>query len=265
VVGRRESAIVSAEMKPEGLRTVGAVLLAMTLLVFVEFPRWMDTVVPYSIEALDRLPHPRLVFPLFQFLPLLVLAVLWIGFLIAWRFASHRSTPPNVRQAADRWTKAGPRLLLAAGVVAFAATVLVELTFTFWMTGVGIAYIFVQDYSPAYYYDFLTELPQLFVVLLWMALLLAAWLARPNSPVSQWPVLWRIALLLLAATALVWAAYPYWRTGTALATGIPHEEFAPAVRQTLEALPALSIACLWLCFSFYLISCFRSWKFRTRI
>lgn len=245
-------------MTPRFLKRAGAILFAVTMLTFIGLAYWLDTVVPYWLPSLSNWHHPRLFFRLFLFLPLIVLMVLWVCFLIVSWLASRRLMLQDLRQSTDHSAKARRRLMLVAVAITFATTVLVELAYPSWMAAVGLGYLLNQDVSSTSFYYFFAELPQLFLVLLWTAFLLAAWLTRPNSSASHWRFLWLIGLLPPAITALVWAGYPFWRAGTAMVTAIPDGELPTAALQTLKVLPALFVACLWLGFSGYFGSYFRS-------
>lgn len=239
-------------MNSRAVRTVGGVLFALTILAFVALPFWIvnifDWVTRGSLSGLAA--HFFIVLP---FAPLLVMAILWAGFLIGWR----RAKPACSLQGTDRSSKMRARLLALAGAVALAITAMVELEYPSLMGGAALGSAADEsDYAVLHFYRFI-ETPQLFLMLLWTPFLLAAWLPRPDSPTANFRLCMPIGCFLLAVTGPVWMGYPEWVAGMSIISDT--DKLMPAgVFRALETAPALFLACLWVCFFCYLGSSVRT-------
>jgi hypothetical protein len=248
-------------MNSQWLRKVGTALFAVTVLAFVTLPFWISGVLSLlALTAETRvvryLPFPALSLRVLLNLPPLIMASLWMGFLIAW-FVSRRRETAHSTQGAARLTKTKARLLVFAGAVAFAVTAIVELEYlTVWGdAGLGST-LDESEYAMWHYYQFI-EVPQIFLALLWTPFLVLAWLPRSNSPAANWRFFLTVGLLLIGVTGLVWMGYPDWTSGVAMISDTNKQ--IPAVAfSALDAVPALFVACIWLCFFLVLGSSLRT-------
>jgi Na+-transporting methylmalonyl-CoA/oxaloacetate decarboxylase gamma subunit len=239
------------------LRRNGTILVAVTILAFVALPFWMARVFYWVHDWAEQggvLPIWHFLIVLL-FLPLLIMAIGWMGFLIAW-FVSIRAKSAPSPQNGDRLAKARARFLVLAAAVVLVVTTLVELFYLDWMGGAFGSSLDQSDYALLHLYLYI-EAPQFFLALLWTALLAIAWLPPPNSPASNWRLYPPIGLLVLAATGLVWAGYPYWMSGIATVAASNMQIPAAAIH-TFEALPTLFVMCLFICFFWFVATSLRS-------
>ena len=127
---------------------------------------------------------------------------------------------------------------------------LVELGYLDWMGGAALgSAVDVSNSALLHFYLFI-EVPQVFLVLLWTPFLLVAWLPRPNSLARSWRLYLTIGLLLLVVTGLVWIGYPDWISGAEIVSDA-HRQIPADGFRALEAVPALFVACVWLCFFWF--------------
>lgn len=238
-------------MRSRPLQVAGPVLFAVTVLAFVSLPFWqfraMDWLFGQQSAAVKYYHVFAYGYVLVLYLPLIVVALLWSGFLIAW-FSPLRARLARSDRNQDRTTRMRARLLIAAGAVAVAATLLVESAYLDWVGGAALGSSADESDSALYHFYEFIEIPQLFLVLLWSTFLVIAGLDQGRSPGAHSHALLPIGCLLLAVTGLVWLEYPTWMAGARMVLGL-NAPLSLAVFRALQALPALFVACLWVWFS----------------
>jgi hypothetical protein len=259
VVGQRQGALSGAEMKSRRLRKTGTVLFAMTVLTFVALPFWIfalfDRMNDWIVVDRSMPAAAQHFFTPVLFLPLLIIAIIWIGFLLTW-LVSSRAKPASLPESETQRAKTGSWLLLTSGALALAVTVPVELGYLDWIGGAAFGSTLDEsDSSLSHFYRFI-EVPQFFLALLWTPFLLVAWLPRPNSPAAKWRLCLPIGFLLLAVTGLVWVGYPDWTVGVGIVSAA-HKQIPADAFRVLEAVPALFVACVWLWLLWFLGSSLR--------
>jgi hypothetical protein len=242
-------------------RTVGSLLFAATVLVFVALPFWIFSVfdsLPRIGEAVavTHFPAPTLLLWLLVMLPLLIVAILWTVFLIAPLF-SNRPRPGQSSPRAGRSEKARATLLVLAGTAALAITVFVELEYPTWIGGAALGSAVDVSLSAPWHFGIFIEVPQLFLIVLWTPLLLTGLVPRPNSPAAILRLSVPIGFLLVAVTGLVWLGYPDWMSGVGIISDAD-KQIPTAVFSALKGVPALFIACVWLCFLSFVGSSLRA-------
>jgi len=246
-------------MKSRPFRKAGAVLFAMTVLAFVALPFWIfaiferinDWVVQRSVPALVG----HFFFPVL-FLPLLIVAILWSGFLLTSLVSNRPKSAYLLPERENRTAGTSAWLLRASGALALAVTILVELGYLDWIGGAALGSNLDESNFALLHFYLFVEVPQLFLVLLWTPFLLTAWLPRPNSLVTNWRSSFPIGLLLIVVTWLVWMGLPDWMAGVRMIS-YAHKQIPADAFRALEAVPALFIACVWLCFFWLLGSSLR--------
>lgn len=238
-------------MRSRLLHIAGPILFALTVLAFVGLPFWQFRAINWLAQQqstagryFDVVVHS---YVLVLYLPLVVVALLWSGFLMT-RLPPLRPRPPYSDRSEGRLTKVRGHLLIAAGAVALAATVLVEWAYIDWVGGAALGSNVDESDSALYHFYEFIEIPQLFLVLLWSAFLALTWLNQGRSPAVRSQALLPIGCLLLAVTGLVWMEYATWMAGAGMVT-VLNKPFSPAIFRALQALPALFVACLWIWFS----------------
>jgi Na+-transporting methylmalonyl-CoA/oxaloacetate decarboxylase gamma subunit len=239
------------------LRRNGTILVVMTILALLALPFWMSKILDWIYGWVQHGSGPAIFhfLAVLLFLPLLTIAIGWMGFLIAW-FVARRAEPAHSPQNANRLAEMRTRLLVLAGAVALIVTTLVEPFYLDWMGGAIGSSFDQSDHALLHLYLFI-EAPQLFLALLWTALLVVTWLPQPNSPASKWRLYPSISFLMLVVAALVWAGYPYWTAGIETVS-VLHKQIPVAAIRTFEVLPALFVTCLWICLIWFLGSSLRA-------
>ena len=247
-------------MKSCLFRTVGSALFAVTVLAFVALPFWIFTALDWINYWIVQHSTPAAIGYFFYpilFLPLSIIAILWIGFLLAWLLSRRAKSAYLPAESKDRSARTRACLLLAAGALALAVTVLVELGYLDWMGGAALGSSLDESNSALLHLYLFVEVPQFFLVLLWTPFLLLAWLPRPNSLATTWRLCLPLGFLLLVVTRLVWMGYPDWVAGVGMLS-IANKRIPADAFYALKAVPALFVACVWLCFFWFLSSSLRA-------